>query len=153
MDYIRQSVVEQFVETSLFDALEKCLNPEFESISRVVSSAFGRNSNGQEGLGNRFIGKGKKIPSKNKILSFEIAYDEKHVLIYKKVDIKWIKSMEQLNFIEKEPKIIWWFGKANYDLKDEILELLGEFRTFHISDDINPKVLFYIETKRRVLFE
>jgi len=153
MDYISNYVVEQYVETTLFDALQKSLNPELEAISQVGSGAFGRNSSGKEGIGTGFIGKGKKIPSKNKMLSFEISYEEKHVLIHKKVDIKWIKRMEQLNFIEKEPKIIWWFGKANSDLKQDILDLLGEFRTFQISDDINPKVSFFIETKKSVLFE
>jgi len=153
MDYISNSIVEQFVETALFDALQKNINLELEGISRVGSGAFGKNSSGQGGIGNGFIGKGKKIPSQNKMLSFEISYEEKHVLIHKKVDIKLIKSMEQLTFIEKEPKIIWWFGKVNSDLKQEMLDLLGEFRTFHISDDINPKVTFYIESKKRVLFE
>lgn len=87
------------------------------------------------------------------MLSFEISYEEKHVSIHKMVDIKWIKSMVQLNFIEKEPKIIWWFGKVNSDFKHEILDLFGEFRTFQISDDINPKVSFFIEIKKSVLFE
>lgn len=50
MDYISNSVVEQYVETTLFDALQKSINPELEGISRVGSGAFGRNSSGKEKL-------------------------------------------------------------------------------------------------------
>jgi hypothetical protein len=153
MEHISSDILEQYVESTLYDGLLKSLNPELEGLVRYKCSAFGRTPNGRTTIENGFIGKGRKVPPRNKSYAFEIAYEEKHVLIHKKVDIKWIKSMEQLNYIEKDPKIIWWFGKANSDLKQDILDLLGEFRTFQISDDINPKVSFFIETKKSVLFE
>lgn len=143
---------EEFIREALYLSLEKELNPEFEGVNRCGFSPFGMRPGNTIKWDNGFIGKGKKVPSRNPILSHEVKYDEKHVIVLNKVEIEWIKRIEKLNLLEDEPRIIWWFGKANYNLRDKVLELLGEFRTVQITDDIKPKVSFYIETKRREFF-
>jgi hypothetical protein len=150
MEHISSKVIEQFVENALFEALEKVINHETEMLMRFESSPFGRTPNTKSTQEDRFIAKGKKGPTSNKILNFEIVVEEKHVLVHREVNIKWIKSKEQLNHIEHEPKLVWWFGKKNFALKDDLLNLLGEFRTFEISEDVNPKVTFYIQNKKQL---
>jgi hypothetical protein len=103
-------------------------------------------------LARRFLGLGKKVHSKDKKDAYSIDYSEKHVIIFEKVGIDWIKEMEKLNFLQKAPKIVWWFCEKNFDLREKILDLLGEFRTISISDDIKPKVSFFIEEKKREFF-
>lgn len=143
---------EEFIQEALYISLEKGLKSDSEGLDRCGFSPFGRRPGNTIKWESGFIGKGKLAPSKNPILSHEVKYDEKHVIVLNKVEFDWIKSIERLNFLEGEPRIIWWFGAANLSLRDAILDLLGEFRTVQINDEIRPQVSFFIETKKKELF-
>lgn len=145
-------IEEGFINAALKSSLEKSLENDTEVIYLSGESPFGRsnerNVNGELG----FIAKGTKFQTNNKRFPINFKCEEKHVLVLMKTDIEWIRKMEKINLLYDESKIIWWFGKDNFNLRDNVLDLLGEFRTVQITDDIKPKVSFFIETKKRELF-
>jgi len=147
MKAIIEKLEQEFIEDALLSALKKSCSCDYHVV-RVNVNPFDQLNKYKIKWEDGYIAK-VKIDTTGKN---QFDCKEKHVLVFKEVDIEWIKTIEKINLLHTEPKIVWWFAESNSKLKDQVLDLLGEFRTMKITNDVKPKVSFFIETKVKELF-
>lgn len=147
MKTINEKLEQEFIEEALVTALGRSCSSEYY-IVRTRVNPFDQLNKYKISWEDGFIAKVKKDPTGKNHFDCK----EKHILVFNEVDIEWIKTIEKINLLHNEPKIFWWFTAKNSKLKDKLLDLIGEFRTIKISDDVKPKVTFFLETKVKELF-
>lgn len=148
-----EEINQELINRALFESLSNLYSNNDEIVYYSTGNPFSIRPHRRLNSEIRYIVCGNKVPAKSKVRSDETEAFEIHILFFEKIDIEWMRNMLRINFIDEQPKVIWWFSEKNIELKEVLLDILGEYRSFQISDDLMPKVSFFIEEKKKVFFK